>query len=925
MYCLNNAELFQQFLEHTPTAVAMCDREMRYLLTSQQWLREHRLDEQNLIGRSHYDVFPQLSQEWRQYAERCLAGIEAGYKLENGIKWQCQPWRDSTGEIGGLILSVEALATDTNIPTHDSEVGTLTQQGEAQLRQYQEQLEDLVAERTAALAEANEQLSLEIVERQQAVQALQQSEARFQKLAANVPGMIYQYRLHPDGSHAFSYVSLGCRELYELEPEQVLQDATSAFGLIHPDDRQEFEESIGISAQTLQHWQQENRLITPSGRLKWVQSSSRPEKQVNGDIVWDGLAIDISDRKLAEEALRDSQQMLQLVINNIPQGIFWKNRHSVFLGCNQAFAEAEGYESPSDIIGKTDYELSNNNQQAELFHAVDRQVMKSNTPIYHQIKQLRRRDGKLSWIDSSKIPLRDSDGNVVGLLCSFEDISDRKLAEEALHRSKAQLRELAQREQLLNRLAREIRNSLDLDTVLATAVQEIRNLLQIDRCTFAWYVPHADLPVWNIIKEAKNPSLPPTLGDYPAAMLGSVTELLLAQTLLQTDDVTAVEEPLHREFLQQLGYTSLLSLPIRTRSGQVGVITVGHCTEPHPWTESEVDLLKAVTDQLAIAINQAELYTQSREAAAIAQRQAQEREATLRELQQTQSQLIQSEKMSSLGQLVAGVAHEINNPVNFIYGNLAYADEYTQDMLRLLQLYQEQYPQPTPTICDATATVDLDFLREDLPKLLNSMKVGAERICEIVRSLRNFSRLDEAEMKEVDIHEGIESTLLILQSRFKAKPEHPAIEIVKDYGNLPPVQCYVGQLNQVFMNLLANAVDAIDEQNSTRSLEEVIANPSQIRISTTVKDNSRIAISIRDNGPGITETVKNQLFNPFFTTKPIGVGTGLGLAISYQIVVEKHQGQLTCSSQVGKGAEFTIEIAIQPEIEARNSQSAIAV
>lgn len=297
-------------------------------------------------------------------------------------------------------------------------------------------------------------------------------------------------------------------------------------------------------------------------------------------------------------------------------------------------------------------------------------------------------------------------------------------------------------------------------------------------------------------------------------------------------------------------------------------------------------------------------------------------EQALLELQRTQSQLIQSEKMSSLGQLVAGVAHEINNPVNFIFGNLTHAKDYTENILALLQLYQKNYPKPVPEIENKIEAIELDFLKEDLPKLLSSMKVGADRIREIVLSLRTFSRLDEGEMKEVDIHSGIDSTLMILQNRLKAKPGHPAIQVIKEYGNLPLVECYAGQLNQVFMNIITNAIDAIDERDLQRSPEEIKANPSKIIIRTELgypesdslssqPEPQLAVIRIIDNGPGMTEEVRRSIFNPFFTTKPAGKGTGLGLAISYDIVVEKHKGSLECISELGKGTEFIISIPLR--------------
>ncbi|GAB4151591.1 MAG: hypothetical protein Fur0046_30940 [Cyanobacteria bacterium J069] len=291
-------------------------------------------------------------------------------------------------------------------------------------------------------------------------------------------------------------------------------------------------------------------------------------------------------------------------------------------------------------------------------------------------------------------------------------------------------------------------------------------------------------------------------------------------------------------------------------------------------------------------------------------RKTQDLQATLVELRRTQSQMIQNEKMSSLGQLVAGVAHEINNPVNFIYGNLTYAHQYIQELLEMIQLYQQHYPQPHASIQERAATVDLDFLMADLPKLLTSMKVGADRIQKIVASLRTFSRMDEAEMKAVNLHDGIDSTLMILQNRLKPRPVPGtkgeacvAIAIEKDYGDLPEIECYAGQLNQVFMNLLSNAVDALEEE-----LERGRAFEPQISIQTQKMADDRIYVAIADNGPGIPPAVQQRLFDPFFTTKPVGKGTGLGLAISYQVVVEKHGGELRCRSTPGQGTVFEIEI-----------------
>jgi signal transduction histidine kinase len=284
---------------------------------------------------------------------------------------------------------------------------------------------------------------------------------------------------------------------------------------------------------------------------------------------------------------------------------------------------------------------------------------------------------------------------------------------------------------------------------------------------------------------------------------------------------------------------------------------------------------------------------------------------TLQELQHTQVQLIQTEKMSSLGQLVAGVAHEINNPVNFVYGNLSYVREYTQKLINLINLYQQEYSNHNSAITSLIDEIDLDFIINDLAKVLSSMTIGTNRIREIVLTLRNFSRLDEAEMKAVDIHEGIDSTLLILQHRFQSKHEQQEIAIIKNYGDLPLIECYAGALNQVFINIISNAIDAIRQKEFDALKADIKHYYSSIIISTKIKNQEIVVISIKDNGLGIAEEVKPRLFDPFFTTKPIGKGTGLGLSISYQTIVNKHKGKIECNSVLGKSTEFVIEIPIK--------------
>jgi len=532
--------------------------------------------------------------------------------------------------------------------------------------------------------------------------------------------------------------------------------------------------------------------------------------------------------------------------------------------------------------------------------ASDEEAWSQDLPCYAE-EVLLLADGEYHQLEIIKTQVKDDGGNAIGLIGLGVDVTQQREAQRQLQKSEAKFRKLAEQETLLNQLASNIRESLDLDTILATTVQQIRALLQLDHCVFIWYTPESSPPVWAVKYESKNADLPSLLGLFPADATGSHAERIANLEIIRIDDFETVTDPVEREFFMSVGLKSLLSIPIQISGGKIGVISCTASSGVRCWSDEEVELLVAVGNQLAIGISQSELYTQSVDSARIAQEQAAQIEATLWELQQAQTQLVQAEKMSSLGQMVAGIAHEINNPVSFIFGNLTYTKQYTESMMKLLQMYRDEYPEPPQAIQQEIEALELDFLLDDLPKMLSSMQVGATRIRDIVRSLRNFSRLDESDMKKVNIDEGIDSTLMILEHRLKVQPDRRAIQVVKEYGQLPLVECYAGLLNQVFMNMIANAIDA---------LQEPLENPGIIRIRTEREGNFAV-IRISDNGTGITDQVKQRIFDPFYTTKPIGSGTGMGLAISHSIIVEKHKGKINCFSVVGKGTEFAIKIPIQ--------------
>ncbi|MFM9265133.1 GAF domain-containing protein [Tychonema sp. BBK16] len=440
----------------------------------------------------------------------------------------------------------------------------------------------------------------------------------------------------------------------------------------------------------------------------------------------------------------------------------------------------------------------------------------------------------------------------------------------------AQLAKATDRQRALATTVEKIRQSLDIDIIFQTTTQEVRQLLEVERVAIYRFYPD-----WS--------------GEFVAdSIVTGWTPIItnqsdIANGLLQ--EIQGGKYPRNETFV-----------PILQGEKLWGLLVAYQNSQPRYWQDDEINLLAQVSVQLGVALQQAELLTQTRQ-------QAAELTETLQELKQSQTRLIQGEKMAGLGQLVAGVAHEINNPVNFIFGNLVHVKDYTEALLNLIGIYHKHYPDPVPEIQIEEEDIDLDFLMEDLPKTLTSMNMGVDRIKGIVSSLRTFSRIDEAQMKPVDIHEGIDSTLLILQHRLTEKSEYPSIKVIKEYGNLPLVECYPAQLNQVFMNILSNGIDALQEM----CLHGVSVKTPTIRIRTSVILD-RVAVCISDNGLGILEDTRSRIFDPFFTTKAIGKGTGLGLSISHHIVVEKHQGQLRCISDRDRGTEFWIEIPIGQEI-----------
>jgi GAF domain-containing protein len=479
-----------------------------------------------------------------------------------------------------------------------------------------------------------------------------------------------------------------------------------------------------------------------------------------------------------------------------------------------------------------------------------------------------------------------------------------------------ELHQSAEQRRILFDLVVKIRELIDLETILKTTVQEVRRSLEADRVGIFRFEPDVGFCSGEFVAEDVLPKFDSALAikvqDY---CFGDNFAPQYRQGQVQViSDVNSVGTKVpHLDVIQRFQVKAQIVVPLMEGDELWGLLCIHQCTHARNWEETELEFVTQVAAQISVALRQANLFQQS-SLLGQTREEANQLAQTLNELRTAQMQIIHAEKMASLGQLVAGVAHEINNPINFIHGNLQYAHQYTQDLLNCLELYRHYHPDTAPEIKEFFKKAEIDFLFDDLPKLFQSMQVGTERICEIVTSLRNFSRLDEAEFKAANIHEGIDSTLMILQHRLKPSTDSHTIHVSKDYNNLPLIECYPGQLNQVFMNLLSNAIDALEERNAKTTTEVIAAHPSKIKISTSLLNQDWISIRIADNGIGMEEKVLSRLFDPFFTTKVVGKGTGLGLSISYKIVTDKHKGKIYCQSELGKGTEFIIELPINQSI-----------
>ena len=811
----------------------------------------------------------------------------------------------------------------------------------------------------AELQEAIAQLQQEMAERQQTEKALRESEEQFRQLAEHIPQVFWMVSAD---YRQMLYISPAYEKIWQRSSQSLYEDLISWFEAIHPEDQERVFATLPLTSP--ENYKLEYRIIRPDGSIRWIES--------HGFLICDeqgeayrvaGISEDITERKRVEAEVIRSKILLESIFNDSADALFLVNPETLLItDCNQRAVELFEATGKDELLNIQGHTLQKEAFTAEKLHSIANEMELKG--FWSRELEYVTQQGNLFWGNLAAKPIHVA-GQTINLV-RVTDITDRKRTEEAL-------RESVQRERAIARAIQRMRQTLDIETIFTATTEELRQLIDCDRVLIYQFnsdwsgevVSESVGSEWiSLLQEqANNPKVIQRTSENSRCTVTSfdsqaewdstlsassrVEDTYMQETSggaysrgasyrVVQDIYKAEFHPCYINLLESFQARAYIIVPIFCGSKLWGLLATYQNSGSRQWKTTEISVVSQIGNQLGAALQQAELLAQIQKQSEALQQstqrereKAQELKLNLEKLRCTQAQLVHTEKMSSLGQMVAGVAHEINNPVTFISANLSYAREYFQDLLRLISLYQQTYPNPTPAIQQLVSELELDFLVEDWLRLMNSMQVGTQRIEEIVRSLKTFSRLDESELKPVDIHQGIDDTLLILQHRLRAEGSRSEIKVIRDYGQLPKVTCYASQLNQVFMNLLSNAIDALENQHSSRmitistSVKKALGRETftpGIRPTPLTSPAQSVVIKIADNGSGMSQEVCQKIFDPFFTTKPVGSGTGLGLSISHQIVVEKHQGQISCISTPGQGTELIVEIPVACDRAVNNNQ-----
>ncbi len=825
----------QQIIDYIPSLIVWKDRHSIYKGCNQSFLKITGLSSiADVVGKDDYDMpWKKKEADWfRACDQRIMVADEPEFNI-------IEPIRQADG--------TEAWLSTSKIPLHDTEGS--------------------VDGILVVIEDITEKRKLEI--------ELAQQEAQYRSIFENAADGLVISDLETGRAVA---VNPALCELYGYTAEEFIQLTPAQF--ISSESLPEFARFVDSlrSGQSFQAdvvgLSKQNQRIYLEVKAKTIEFEGKPHSL--------SVLRDVSAQRQAVQALQHSEEKFRKIVETVNDLLYIHDTSGTLHYLSPRIIDVLGY-TPDELLGQPFVQLIHPEDLPIYLRAIQTAV-ETEQKIAGIEFRAQQKCGNWITLSANIAPAEDETGAVTLLIGSVRDVTADKVAAE-------QLKDYADRQRLLNQLTNQIRQSLEVKTIVETTINNLQQIMELDGCLFAWLDETVQPNTWQVVLDTASHPEDSRVGCYACEDVGPIAQALRADGTIVIEDIESYPEPVHRQLLQQQGVKSEVKVAVQTADGRLGMIVGNTKRMLRTWQPSEMSLLRSVADQLAIAIDQAQLYETS-------QQQAQQLTAALTQLQNTQTHMVQAEKMSSLGQMVAGIAHEINNPVNFIHGNLKPAKDYANDLLEVLEQYQKEYPQPSESLTELIEEIDLDFTRTDFLRLLDSMKVGTQRIREIVLSLRNFSRLDEADVKAVDLHEGINSTLVILAHKLKPSQGEVAIELLKQYGELPPVECYPSQLNQVIMNILANAIDALKHTASPK-----------ITITTYVQDDDAV-IQIADNGPGIPAAVQQVIFDPFFTTKPVGQGTGMGLSISYQIVTEKHGGTLLVRSSPEQGTQFTIKIPL---------------